>query len=368
MTTEERNNKVKEILTNLKENAMQKETKYIDDICKAVDPLFETSTWGFRELALVIVIGMKLDKKYKASVDLYNCSPRALYEGPIREFLTDNQIPHRKSGPLNIAKSTKKIDEAWASHKRPTEYATILVELVKKLESDTKNIDAVGVRLIKKYLDEVAICESLKVTINPTEDPENLYRLSSELISKVPDGGNTPQKVIGLLLHHYNEGMNTGVVVSGSNDSATVTNTTSKKPGDIIEESTTGEIYKVYEITVKQFDTNRIQDSCESVEAYNNQNNKTIQEIIVICRKKDCPPKMNKSGLNLCLGKFSYRFLTYYFWDINETISQLLQKMTASSRKSYFEDLNNYIGDYNTNIKVKEAWKNLIDKNTDLES
>ena len=105
---DERNQNVSNILNSL--IAKAKDTTYTVDETSyktSMDKLFTTDAWGFREIILVVVVGMKMDKAYKASTGLYDCNPRAIYEGPIKEFLIKNNIPHRKSGPLNIAKAAK---------------------------------------------------------------------------------------------------------------------------------------------------------------------------------------------------------------------------------------------------------------------
>ena len=66
---------------------------------------------------LVVIIGMRLDRSFKASTGLYDCNPRAIYEGPIKEFLIEKEIPHRKSGPLNVAKATVGLDMTWAAQR-----------------------------------------------------------------------------------------------------------------------------------------------------------------------------------------------------------------------------------------------------------
>src|SRR5699024_7313072 len=130
----DRNSYVLKLLYQHLENANNgnytKDKQFDDDL----ETLFSTQKWGFREITLVIVIAHFLNPSYKASVKLYECKPRALYEKPIRKFLRDQNIPHRKSGPLNVAKSVKSIDENWSEGKRPKEVAQAVVSLNKKIE------------------------------------------------------------------------------------------------------------------------------------------------------------------------------------------------------------------------------------------
>lgn len=357
---DERNREVRSILDNLISKAKDKE--YVineSDYKQNLDILFTTDAWGFREIILVVVVGMKIDSTYKASTGLYDCSPRAIYEGPIKEFLIDNKIPHRKSGPLNIAKAAKGLDAAWAAQRRPKEVAENVVQIVQKLEDShpADIVDKIGISLLRRLIAETKKVEELTVEIEPSENPDWLYYLSTELIKKAPDSGNTPQKIAAFLLKNYHLSMNTGIIVTGEEDRASVTSTTSKKPGDVNEESVNGEIYKVYEITVKPFDIARIRDSYDCVSTYNSNTNSELHEIIVICRPEDCPDTMKKSSLHLYLGSYEYQDIIYYYWDIYEWISDMLQRMTPTARTTFYCDLNSYIADFNTSETVKTLWK-----------
>lgn len=359
---EERNQKVKTILESLYTSA-NNENLTIDDseYIKSLNILFDTTAWGFREMLLVVIISMKLDSNYKASTGLYESKPRAIYEGPIKEFLISKNIPHRKSGPLNVAKATKGLDESWAAQRRPAEVAKEVVKLINYLEgndSSTK-VNNVGISLMKLFINESLRIENLSFEITPTEDPEVLSYFCYKLVSETPDSGNTPQKIAALLLSNYHKGMNTGIVVTGIDDRASTTSSTSGKPGDVNEESVDGVIYKVYEITVKKFDLARIRDSFDAVSIYNNANNLNLKEIIVVCRKQDCPTEMQRSNFSSYLGSYTYNNLIYYYWDIYEWMNDTLQRMTSESRQSFYSDLNEYISDINTSETVKSFWREL---------
>ena len=142
-----------------------------------------------------------------------------------------------------------------------------------------------------------------------------------------------------------------------------MTSTTSKKPGDINEEIPEGVIRKVYEVTVKHFDLARIRDSYDCVSIYNNTNDADIHEIIVICRREDCPSDMKPSGLHAYLGSYIYQDMMYYYWDIYEWIANTLQRMTNDGRIGFYLNLNSYIDDINTSESVKKLWKELHESN-----
>lgn len=111
-----RTSRVEGILSTIYADALDAELE-VDETTygSSLDKLFDTTVWGFREILLVVVVAMNLDASYRASSALYSCNPRSLYEGPIKNFLRKNGIPHRKSGPLNIAKATPGLNESWAA-------------------------------------------------------------------------------------------------------------------------------------------------------------------------------------------------------------------------------------------------------------
>lgn len=362
--TDERNERVRKILDSLYARAVDAGVEIDESAYKdSLEKLFSTTAWGFREILLVVIIGMRLDRTFKASTGLYDCNPRAIYEGPIKEFLIEKEIPHRKSGPLNVAKATVGLDMTWAAQRRPSDVAEEVVNLVSFMEADNADnetrINDVGTSLLRRLIAYSDSIEALSIAIDPTSDPEFLFHLCYELITKTPDAGNTPQKIAAYLLKNYHTFLHTGVIVTGEEDRASVTSTTSKKPGDINEEIPEGVIRKVYEITVKHFDLARIRDSYDCVSIYNDSNEADIHEIIVICRMEDCPPDMKPSGLHGYLGSYAYQDIMYYYWDIYEWIANTLQRMTNEARIGFYLNLNAYIDDINTSESVKKLWKKL---------
>lgn len=362
--TDERNQRVRQLLDSLYEKAKNAGAEIDESAYKeSIDKLFDTTAWGFREILLVVVVGMQLDRAFQASTGLYDCNPRAIYEGPIKEFLIEKEIPHRKSGPLNVAKATVGLDMTWAAQRRPSDVAAEVVNIVNYMEelptSRDDRVSAVGTSLLRRLIAYSNHLESLSVNLEPSADPDFLYHLCYELITKAPDAGNTPQKIAAFLLKNYHQSMNTGIIVTGEEDRASVTSTTSKKPGDVNEESESGIIYKVYEVTVKHFDLARIRDSYDCVRIYNESNSVDIHEIIVICRPEDCPEGMKSSSLRSYLGSYEYQNIIYYYWDIYEWISSTLQRMTEAARMGFYDNLNSYINDINTAENVKVLWSNL---------
>lgn len=360
--TKNRNESAREFLEALYNKALDRtflpnEAAYVH----SVEKLFQTEVWGFREILLVVIVGMKLDPSFRASTGLYDCNPRAIYEGPIKEFLDEKDLPHRKSGPLNVAKATPGLNGTWAKQRRPADVAGETVKLVEFLESaDDKiqTLEHVGVSILRRLIAQAKKRAALTVDVDPCEDPARLYSLCREMITKAPDAGNTPQKIVALLLKCFHDSFGTGVVVTGGEDRASVTSTTSKKPGDINEERD-GKIYKVYEVTVKPFDSARIADSFDCISIYNEENAADIREVIVICRREDCPLGVTAIGADGRFKQYDYRGISYYFCDIFEWIVYLLQRMTSEGRRAFWTRFNEYVGETNTAGKVKRLWKEL---------
>jgi len=328
--------------------------KALIDIVTAKEPIY-------REILLCIIVQMLLNPRLKACENWYGFHPRGIYDnGPVKQFLLENGIPHTKSGPLNISKATN-INKTWAEGRRSPAIANQVVAILSYLETHNtfEEIQAVGVSLIKKLLNEAVRVQNLTIEVTPSEDPDYLAYICIQLINNAPDAGNTPQKIAAMILKNYHISMHTGVTVSRENDKASVTSTTSKKPGDINEEGP-GIIYKVYEITVKAFDLNRIIDSYDCITKYNAESSAPVHEIIVLCRPEDCPTLDNSGHSNFYLGRITYQDVIYYYWNIYEWIVSMLQQMPIEGRLLFFLNLSGYISEMNTSESVKIEWQRIV--------
>ena len=219
-------------------------------------------------------------------------------------------------------------------------------------------IQEIGVSLIKKLLREAKRIQELSVEVKPSTDPDYISDLCIKLIDNVPDSGNTPQQIASKLLKYYHLSMHSEIRVTGGDDRASVTSTTSNKPGDVNEEWC-NRILKVYEITVKPFDEERIIDSYDCIEKFNQHSEQQIREVIVICRPKDCPNQIRTSGLSFYLGSIDHQNVRYYFWNIYEWVVSMLQKMPDEGKEFFLRSLNCYINDANTSEAVKTEWRKL---------
>lgn len=304
-----------------------------------------------------------LDSKFKASENFYACNPRSIFEQPIRKAFREHGIPHRKSGPLNVAKNSKKINRDWATDKHGGEIAMNVVKIVKKIESVSGDeLKKFALAYVARYKQEAKRIKKMQVNLLPQENPIQIYKLCVDLIDSVPDGGATPQIIVGLLMESMNKDRKTPVIVLGHRDSVSTTNTTSKKPGDIVEKvSDAAEL--IYEITTKMFTSDRLIDSYESVMDYS----KTIKNVFVICRPQDVPETLSSREASYIMATTQYRELAYYFINIYDYIKSTIIFLTPNGRKFFYEELVVYVNNTNTAEKVKKYFKQWhSDNNTSL--
>ena len=320
-----------------------------------LEPLFSATVSGFREILLVILHARILDPTYKASLHFYDCHPRALYEGPIRSELRRRGIPHRQSGPLNIAKATEAINSAWAARR---ELAPQVVRLVERIESmPRQQLENLAIVVHKLFLDNARKTKALNVVTVPQSDVMLLSILTTRLIDGVADAGNTPQRIIGLMLDAYHQDLGSGLQVIGHEHRASVTSTTSNKAGDIAEVRPNGSVALCYEVTVKAFGQNRVEECSDSLTRYNEGTDAAISEVTVICRREDAHPDATEDDVGPFIGKLEYGALTFLFVDIYHWITLQLLRMAVTARLRFYERLAEYVAEPNTAEKVKRFWK-----------
>ena len=356
----ERNEKIHKLLVQLLREGKKNRAVISDTLKDEVESLFTTHIWGHREIVLTIIMGMLFDHRYHASKDLYACNPRSIYEKPIRTFFREHGIPHKKSGPLNVAKNSKRISNEWANNKRGDDIAKNVVRIVKTLETmDRNELEYFASAYIVRYAKEAGRVKRLSYTPTASEDPIQLSNLAETLIVNVPDGGATPQIIVGLLIETANKNRGNAVTVSGHLDSVSTTNTTSKKSGDIIEQLPSGNL--VYEITVKKFDADRLRESYEAIKA--NPNTANVQQVFVISRPQDVHPEAASLGSSIILGLLVHEDVVYYFVNLFEWIRSTLLFMTPKGRAVFHNALIDHINETNTSEKVKLYFKNYYEKN-----
>ncbi len=318
-----------------------------------VESLFQTPIWGHREIVLTIIFARLLNPKFRASENFYACNPRSLFEKPIRKALREFSIPHRKSGPLNVAKNSKKINGVWATDKHGGEIAMNVVKIVKKIETvSASDLKKFALVFVARYKQEAKRIKEMEVNLPPQENPIHISKLCTDLINSVPDGGATPQLIVGLLMESINKDRSNSVTVTGHRDSVSTTNTTSKKPGDIIE-TINKKDFLIYEITMKKFSDDRLIESHEAAMAYN----KNLKDIFVICRPEDVPETLNLKVGSYIMATTQYRELAYYFINIYDYIQSVILFLTPEGRKLFYRELVTYVNNTNTSEKVKVYFK-----------
>lgn len=324
-----------------------------------VESLFSTTIWGYREVVLTIVMARLMNPKFSASKNFYECNPRSLFEHPIRKALREFSIPHKKSGPLNVAKNAQKINRDWATGKHGESVAMNVVSIVKKIENvSNKQLEQFAASYLARYKQEAKRVKNMEIKLPSQEDPIYIARLCFDLINAVPDGGATAQTIVGLIMETTAQNRRANVEISGHRDSVSATNTTSKKPGDIIEALADGSKI-IYEVTTKMFSDDRMLESHEAVMNYD----RTIRDVLVICRPEDVPESQIWERKSYVMGATRHKELTYYFMNIYEYVGSNLILMTPSGREMFYEQLTKYINETNTSEKVKIFFKEWHSKN-----
>lgn len=319
-----------------------------------IDTLFSTPIWGHREVVLTIIIARLINSQFKATEDFYSCHPRTLFEIPIRHSLRENGIPHRKSGPLNVAKNIKKIDLDWAADKNEERVAISVVSVVNAIETVDKNdLWDFALNYLSRYKQEAVRIKDLDIVLPPQENPVFIHDLTKDMIDDVPDGGATAQFIIGRLMEECRLTRKSEVKVDGYLDSVSTTNTTSKKPGDIIE-FLPNEDMIVYETTTKAFSDDRLIESYESVVSYGDEK---INSVMVICRVQDVPPSLDKSSSSYLMAATQYKQLAYYFVNIYEFIQATLLSLGREGVIKFYANLVNYVNEVSRSEKVKVYFK-----------
>lgn len=352
-----RNEEIQQRMKELFTQAGEKQYNEVPKLKPEVELLFSTHEWGFREIVLLIVIVKLRDPSYDAGTNFYACNPRAIYEGPIRAELTDRKIPSRQSGPLNIAKSVQGINSAWAAPRQPAAKAVVrLIEHVNGLNHEDLTNFAIWIHA--KFLEVASETAALTVVVPPNSDPVILAHLCHSLIEQEPDGGNTPQRIVGYLLEAYHEEAGTGITVKGHTDRASTTSTTSGKPGDVAEYTRSETLLAVYEVTVKGFGEKRVQEAYEAIVAVSPEDSLLIPTVTVLCRPIDKHPEVTVELTSASfLGEYEYKALRFFFIDLFEWITLQLLRMPVSGRLRFYKKLEEYVRHQNTAIKVKEHWR-----------
>lgn len=216
-------------------------------------------------------------------------------------------------------------------------------------------------RLLKK--DAIHIT-SLNIKSDPLSDSNVLQEISRTLVIEALDGGNTAQRVIGTLLELHKEITSSSTIINGTEDSASTTNLTSKKVGDLSVYKKTGSVISIYEVTLKEFTEQRITECSQPLIGNLGNEAGSKSEVIVLCRQEDMPSIANPAAeKGIILGIFTDKFgIRYNFIDIFQWVSIRILELDQEFRTEYFSRLESYVNRVKTPLKVKSKWAEIIGK------
>jgi hypothetical protein len=246
--------------------------------------------------------------------------------------------------------------------KSPKEVGLATYHLAKYIDTLNKSgLEVLAFRMGELLMRDATQISALKIKRDPLSDSSVLQKISETLILEALDGGNTAQRVIGTLLELHQEIVSANTIVTGTEDSASTTNLTSKKIGDLSISHTSGSIISIYEVTLKKFTEQRITECSQSLIGNLGKEVGSKSEVIVLCRKQDVPSIALSKRNTLILGSMTDKFgIGYNFVDIFEWINIRILELNHELRKKYFERLESYVNRVNTPVKVKSKWAEIL--------
>jgi len=363
VSAETRNAAVQELTTKFLQSKAKSPNRIPKDIRDDLDLVLNSEKRSFREIVFTINLARILDLSFKATEDLYACNPRAVYEQGIKPVLDSFGVPCTQSGPLNVTKATKAITDQWAAMKSPKEVGLATYHLAKYIDSaDRSGLEVLASQIGKMLMLDAVHISSLIIKSDPLSDSYALSKISEEFIVEALDGGNTPQRVIGILLELHKEMVSGDSIVHGAKDSASTTNLTSKKVGDLSVTKKSGSVISIYEVTLKEFSDQRIVECSQSLIGNLGSEAGSKSEVIVLCREQDVPNSATIVKSNsLILGRLVDKFgIRYNFIDIFEWISIRILELDLEHRNEYFKRIESYVNQVKTPVKVKGKWAEIL--------
>lgn len=323
-----------------------------------LDVLFTVKSMGFREVLATVVYGMYLDSNYSALVKYYACNPRPLYEKGIKPVLDGRGIPSGQSGPLNVTKGISVLNKQWADGRRAADRdaALGLISILEWLQdNDDEALLDLAADLGKRFDALAEAVVRTQVTLPATTSAARLTNACAELMDKHVWGGAIPQALCGIALENLFSEMD-GVKVDGARDSASTTNKTAKKVGDLTVEDENG-IQQTYEVTMKKFDEQRINEALQSIRAFFSP--LAIPEhfiVKVLCREVDTPQGMLKAQVHSLLGELQAGEVLFEFIDIHEWLALVIADLDVSQRIRFFEDVQSFLNGPRVPVDIRTTW------------
>jgi hypothetical protein len=355
MDAEERNLKVQTFINDKLSTSTTSSSHSISNDFKAmISNIINCPALGFRGIVLTSLAGKHVDKNYDPTKDFYACNPRSIFEKGIRLALMEKKIPCGKSDPLNVAKAIQQINKEWAKGKRPSAVAhdvAVLLEFMFNPSTPNKAYN----NLQDHFFAELATQkrEERELNLGSRKGTNSIHtaKLLIEFMTDFPDGGATPQFFCGEVLHlTFDDEPN--LKVGGLDGDVNATNTTSKKPGDIWVEDVNDQLQKIYEITLKVVDANRLEDCVQNLEALNID---TSLEVVFLCRIPE-----DTSGLKLDSNSVMIRNYLFQFLDIRKWFYYSFTTLTKEKQQAFLKDTQAFMNELKRKQVVRDAWELLV--------
>ena len=310
---------------------------------------------GFAGIVLTAAVGRLLDSGYAPAADFYSINPRPLFEKHIRRVLAEKyDAPMGKSDVLNVAKNARVIDAEWAKGRRPEDAAMAAVELFQWVGSaPEKALESLLAVLAWIYLSLGLVYGQEISAVGPSGDLYADVDLLVELIRVAPAGGATAQAVVGSLLQAQHHLFSCDGALEGVEESVYATNTTSKKAGDFAE-SLQAQL-RIYEVTTKPVDRQRVDESAASVLAYVKGLRVPPEhvEVTFLCDPKTVDPALG--GMSIVHRGVRYQFVAWDGW-----VQVMMERLGPIGRSEALESVRDYVGHRTTQLTVKKAWQQLM--------
>lgn len=328
------------------------------EVSSYLDELFVSSVMGFREVLATIVYGKYLERTYSARADLYACKPRSLYENGIKPVFDERGIPSGQSGPLNITKGVSELNEQWAAGRRSKDQTTALALLgiVDWLEKVPENNLFDLANEIGRRFDFLAHAVVLtQISHSPNTSAVMLTNACIDLLDNHVWGGAIPQALCGIALENTYNYVDS-YKVEGARDSASTTNKTSKKVGDLSVWD--GEfLIDTYEVTAKKFDSKRISEAVQSIRAYFAPH--FVPEhfaVKVLCRTQDAPIEISKATGVALLGEVQLEEVLFEFISIKDWLALQITSFDIQQRINFFEDVQKFLNGGRVPVEIRQTW------------
>lgn len=366
LTPQERNNLAKQLTLNLynrvkemsdtdfRSNLLYVEANNILNnlVSEQVKPL------GFRGLVLTAIIGREINPKYNFLNDFYSIKPRSLFENGIYYALAELRIPSGKSDPLNVAKNTSVLDTNWASGKHYAATAAVnYLQLLERNYASKSNYNFLVSFFMFKLKELAREIDSFEITQAATNAllPQNIAINLNNFMFGAIEGGTTPQFLIGVLLeslYFYDS----NIQVEGTRDSVSGTNTTSKKPGDIVVYRDTKAI-QIFEVTMKIIDDKRLADSLSVIR----EQNMFGVPITFICQTSEDLSKLEDVNYGRIRKNATItQPYPFNFVDIETFISSILSLLDHNQIGYLMKNMQDYISNYLRPKNTKRVWNDVF--------